>query len=196
MGFSAKMISSGLWPTPKRFLKAFARQIIGRLRFSLKAVARRTIGLLPPSPQRLGGKLALEGGTAVRDVRLRPWANYQSGNLGLWSLRVRRRLRGIFLSGVEGKVTGLDQPLGNEFAQQWAEYCGCRHGLFLSHGTDALRIALAAVLDHDGLDYGGEVIVPNLSFIASATAALERHFGVVLVDVESDTLLIDPKRVE
>ena len=52
------------------------------------------------------------------------------------------------------------------------------------------------MLDHDGLDYGGEVIVPNLSFIASATAALDRRLGVVLVDVEPDTLLIDPKRVE
>ena len=44
---------------------------------------------------------------------------------------------------------------------------GCCWG----NGTDALRIGLAAVLDHDGLDYGGEVIVPNFSFIASATAA-------------------------
>jgi dTDP-4-amino-4,6-dideoxygalactose transaminase len=66
----------------------------------------------------------------------------------------------------------------------------------LSHGTDALRIGLAATLDHDGLEYGGEVIVPNFGFIASANAALDRRFGVVFVDVEPDTLLIDPKRVE
>lgn len=196
MGFNANAISSGLSPTPKGLFKAVARQIIGRLPASLKAVARRTIGLLPPSPQRLRGKLAVEGGMPVRDVRFRPWANYHSGNLGVWSLRVRRRLRGIFLSGVEGKVVGSEQPLANQFAREWAEYCGCRYGLFLSHGTDALRIALAAVLGNDGLDYGGEVIVPNLSFIASATAALEGRFGVVLVDVEPDTLLIDPKRVE
>jgi dTDP-4-amino-4,6-dideoxygalactose transaminase len=55
---------------------------------------------------------------------------------------------------------------------------------------------LAAVLDHDGLDYGGEVIVPNLSFIASANAALDRRFSVAFVDVDPGTLLIDPKRVE
>jgi dTDP-4-amino-4,6-dideoxygalactose transaminase len=51
-------------------------------------------------------------------------------------------------------------------------------------------------LDHDGLDYGGEVIVPNFSFIASATAALDRRFGVAFVDVDPGTLLLDPKRVE
>src|SRR5205823_5479845 len=75
-------------------------------------------------------------------------------------------------------------------------YCGCRHALLLPHGTDALRLALAAVFDHDGLEYGGEIIVPNLSFIASATAALDRRFGVALVDVDASTLNLDPKRVE
>ena len=156
------------------------------------AVARQTIGRLPPSPRRLTGELAVRGGEPVRDLRFRPWTNGNWGKLGPWLLRVRPRLRGIFLSGIEGKP----QPLGRQFAQMWAEYCGCRHCILLPHGTDALRVALAAVLDHDGLDYGGEVIVPNLTFIASATAALDRRFGAVFVDVDPDTLLIDPKRVE
>jgi dTDP-4-amino-4,6-dideoxygalactose transaminase len=91
---------------------------------------------------------------------------------------------------------GLPQTLAKKFAQKWADYCGCRYGLLLPHGTDALRIALAAALDHDGLEYGGEVIMPNFSFIASANAALDRRFGIVLVDVEQETFLIDPKRVE
>jgi dTDP-4-amino-4,6-dideoxygalactose transaminase len=93
-------------------------------------------------------------------------------------------------------LEGAPQPVAKQFAQQWAEYCGCRYGLLLGHGTDALRIALAAALDHDGLDYGGEVIIPNLSFIATATAALDRRFGLVFVDVEANTLLLDPRRVE
>ena len=55
---------------------------------------------------------------------------------------------------------------------------------------------MASVFDHDGLEYGGEVIVPNLSFIASATAALDRRFGVAFVDVDEGTLNLDPERVE
>jgi dTDP-4-amino-4,6-dideoxygalactose transaminase/predicted dehydrogenase len=98
----------------------------------------------------------------------------------------------VALSGVEG----LPQPRGKQFAQQWADYCQARFGLLLPHGTDALRLGLAAVFDHDGLEYGGEVIVPNVSFIASATAALDRRFGIVFVDVDPDTLLVDPARVE
>ena len=83
-----------------------------------------------------------------------------------------------------------------EFAQKWAAVCGCQYGLLLPHGTDALRFALAALFDHDGLEYGGEVIVPNYSFIASATAPLDRRFGIALVDVDPGTLLLDPRRVE
>jgi dTDP-4-amino-4,6-dideoxygalactose transaminase len=157
-----------------------------------KAVARQTIGRLPASSSRLTGRLAKDGGKRVRDVRIRPWAEDRGGNFAQWFFHMRPAFRKIFLSGVEGSP----QPLAKQFAQQWAEYCGCRYGLLLPHGTDALRIGLAAVLDHDGLDYGGEVVVPNLSFIATVTAALDRRIGVVLVDVEADTMLLDPRRVE
>jgi dTDP-4-amino-4,6-dideoxygalactose transaminase len=158
----------------------------------LRPVARATLGRLPRLASRLTGALAKEGGIPVRDTRLRPWASDSDGNLFRWHGGVRARLRRVFLGGVEG----LPQPLAEEFAQQWATYCGCRYGLLLPHGTDALRIALAALMDHDGLDYGGEVIVPNFSFIASATAPLDRRFGVAFVDVDPGTLLLDPARVE
>lgn len=157
-----------------------------------KFVARQTVGRCPRSASRLTGRLAIHGGTPVRDVRFRPWHGIHGKRLSAWMNGGRAALRKVFLSGNEG----LPQTLGKKFAQQWAEYCGCRYGLLLPHGTDALRIALAAALDHDGLEYGGEVIMPNFSFIASANAALDRRFAVVLVDVQEDTLLVDPKRVE
>ncbi len=157
-----------------------------------KWVAQQTLGRLPRPASRLTGRLAIEGGTPVRDVRLRPWRKDQNSRMSEWWGGGRAALRGVFRSGVEG----LPQPLAREFAKRWAEYCGCKHALLLPHGTDALRLALAATLDHDGLDYGGEVIVPNLSFIASATAPLDRRLGVCFVDVQEDTLLLDPAKVE
>jgi len=137
-------------------------------------------------------RLASDGGTPVRNTRLRPWAAASDNALFEWHRSVGARLRQVYVSGVEG----LPQPLAQQFAQVWAHYCGVRFTLLVGHGTDALRIALAAALDHDGLSYGGEVIVPNLTFIASATAALDRRLGVALVDVDPDTLLLDPARVE
>ena len=159
---------------------------------ALRFVARQTVGSLPARSSRFTGRLAIEGGTPVRDVRFRPWPSDRTANLVQWVTRVGPAFRAVFLSGVEG----LPQTRQKRFAERWAEYCGCRHALLLPHGTDALRLALAAVFDHDGLEYGGEVIVPNLSFIATATAALDRRFGVAFVDVDAGTLNLDPRRVE
>ena len=136
--------------------------------------------------------MAKEGGRPVRDTRLRPWPTGNEGAAARWRRGAGAMLRQVYVGGVEG----LPQGLADEFARLWADYCGCRYGLMLMHGTDALRIGLAAAFDHDGLDYGGEVIVPNFSFIASATAPLDRRFGVALVDVDPQTLLLDPVKVE
>lgn len=138
------------------------------------------------------GTLAIDGGRPVRSPELWPWASVADHNVLDWSARIRASLRSIYVGGVEG----LPQPLGGQFAEEWARYCGAKYGVLVGHGTDALRIALAAALEHDGLSYGGEIIVPNFSFIASATAALDRRFGVALVDVDPATLLLAPDRVE
>jgi dTDP-4-amino-4,6-dideoxygalactose transaminase len=157
-----------------------------------KFAARQTIGRMPRSNSRLTGKLATDGGIPVRNTRYRPWASDHEGSLKSWYSGIGFAFQRVFTSGVEG----IPQPLAKQFAELWAEYCGCKYGLLLPHGTDALRIALAAALDHDGLDYGGEIIVPNFSFIATATSALDRRFGVAFVDVDPETLLLDPNRVE
>lgn len=162
------------------------------IRSSAAFLARQTVGRLPRSSSRLTGRLAVDGGAPVRDIRLRPWPSQPPNTAWQWFTAVGPALREIFLSGAEG----LPQARQVAFAEQWAAYCGCQHALLLPHGTDALRFALAAVLDHDGLEYGGEVIIPNLSFIATATAPLDRRFGVALVDVEPGTLNLDPQRVE
>jgi dTDP-4-amino-4,6-dideoxygalactose transaminase len=162
------------------------------LKRAAKFAGRQTIGRLPRSAARLAGPLAIHGGTPVRNLRYRPWPAQTIATRRDWVTEVGPAFRAVFLGGAEG----LPQTRQKEFAARWAEYCGCKFGLLLPHGTDALRLALAAAFDHDGLDYGGEVIVPNLSFIASATAALDRRFGVAFVDVDPDTLNIDPRQVE
>ena len=161
------------------------------IRRGARWAGQQTVGRLPRSSARVSAPLADLGGTPVRNLRYRPWPKSQT-TLGQWLMHIGPEFRRIFLSGIEG----LPQTRQKEFAAKWAQYCGCRHGLLVAHGTDALRLGLAALFDHDGLAYGGEVVVPNLSFIASATAALDRRFGVAFVDVDPGTLNIDPGRVE
>ena len=78
------------------------------------------------------------------------------------------------------------------FEEEFASYCEVEHGVGVSSGTDALRAALEA------LDVGpdDEVIVPSHTFWASIETILQLGAVPVLVDVEPDTLTIDPDQVE
>src|SRR5215831_5597876 len=91
----------------------------------LRPLARATLGKLPRPIARVSGPLAKDGGIPVRNVHYRPWASDDEGNFWRWHGGARARLRRIFLGGTEG----LPQPVAKEFAQRWANYCGCRYGL-------------------------------------------------------------------
>jgi perosamine synthetase len=77
------------------------------------------------------------------------------------------------------------------FESGFAEFCGVRNGVAVSNGTVALHLALVA----GGIGPGDEVIVPALTFVA--TAAAVRHAGAVpvFVDVEPEIGTIDPEAV-
>ncbi len=78
------------------------------------------------------------------------------------------------------------------FEEAFARFCGVKHAVAANNGTTALHLALVAL----GLEPGDEVIVPTVTYIATANAV--RYCGAtpVLVDVVPDTLNIDPAAVE
>lgn len=71
---------------------------------------------------------------------------------------------------------------------QWARRCGVAHCVGVSNGTTALSAALAAL----DVGPGDEVIVPALSFIASALAPVHQMAVPVFVDVDPVTFTMDP----
>ena len=83
-------------------------------------------------------------------------------------------------------------PRTRQFEAAFVEYLGAPSALGLSSCTAGLHLALI-VLE---IGPGDEVIVPTMTFCATANAV--EHVGAkpVLVDVEADTLNIDPKAVE
>lgn len=78
-----------------------------------------------------------------------------------------------------------------QFEAGFAKFCGSRHGVAVMNGTAALQLALAAL----GIREGDEVIVPSLTFVATANAV--RYLGAkpVFVDSEIETWNLDPKKV-
>src|SRR6201986_5199804 len=79
----------------------------------------------------------------------------------------------------------------DEFEARFARYCGTEYSLAVSNGTTGLHLALAAL----GVGPGDEVIVPDLTFVASANAVAYTGATPVLADIDPDTLCLDPASV-
>lgn len=78
------------------------------------------------------------------------------------------------------------------FEESFARFAGVRHAVATNNGTTALHLALVVL----GLQPGDEVIIPTVTYIATANAV--RYCGAtpVLVDVCADTMNIDPAAIE
>jgi dTDP-4-amino-4,6-dideoxygalactose transaminase/lipopolysaccharide/colanic/teichoic acid biosynthesis glycosyltransferase len=83
-------------------------------------------------------------------------------------------------------------PRSMQFEREFGKFVGARNAIAVNSGTAALHVALEAA----GIGPGDEVIVPTLTFAATAEAVLYRGARPVLVDCESDTFNIDPLQVE
>jgi perosamine synthetase len=77
------------------------------------------------------------------------------------------------------------------FEREFALYCGCRYGIATSNGTAALHLALAVL----GIGPGDEVIVPTLTFVATANCVVYTGAKPVFVDSEPKTWNIAPGSV-
>lgn len=124
-----------------------------------------------------GGRLALEGGTPVRSTLLpygRQWIDDED------VAAVTRVLRSDWLT------TG---PEVGEFEGELAAATGAAHAVAVCNGTAALHAAMHAL----GAGPGDEVLVPAMTFAASANCALYVGARPVFVDVEPDTLLLSPE---
>ncbi len=83
-------------------------------------------------------------------------------------------------------------PRVREFEQRFAERVGAAHAIATTSCTSALHLALYGL----GVSPGDEVIVPSLSFIATANAVWQCGATPVFADVEPETLNLDPAAAE
>jgi dTDP-4-amino-4,6-dideoxygalactose transaminase len=83
-------------------------------------------------------------------------------------------------------------PKVKQFEADFAKYLGCSHAVAVNSGTAALHLALDAI----GIKESDEVIVPSLTFAATAEVVFYLKAKPVFVDCQPDTLNIDPNRIE
>ncbi len=78
------------------------------------------------------------------------------------------------------------------FEEDFARFIGAKHAIAVNSATAGLHLALESI----GVKAGDEVIVPTMTFAASAEVVIYLGATPVLVDCESDTLNMDPDEVE
>lgn len=92
---------------------------------------------------------------------------------------------------LESRVWGGYHQKVGELERRFAEFHGARYGIAMANGTISLEIALMAA----GIGPGDEVIVPPVTFVASATSILRIGAVPVFVDLDPGTLNIHPQRI-
>jgi len=125
-------------------------------------------------------KLAIEGGTPVRETLL-PYGHQWIDEADIEA--VIQVLRSAWIT------TG---PKVTEFEEAFAKFVGAKYAVAVSSGTAALHAAMYAI----GIKPGDEVIVPAMTFAATANCVVFLGGSPVFVDVDPETLLIDPDQVE
>lgn len=124
-------------------------------------------------------RLAILGGPAALTRRPPDWPIFDESD--------RKALNDVMESRVWG---GYHDSVG-ELEREFAAYQGAAHGVALANGTLSLEIALSAA----GIKPGDEVIVPPITFVASATAILRIGAVPVFVDIDSETINLNPNKV-
>jgi L-glutamine:2-deoxy-scyllo-inosose/3-amino-2,3-dideoxy-scyllo-inosose aminotransferase len=127
--------------------------------------------------------LALNGGKPVRDIKANPWPKWP-----VWDENEEKSLIDVLHSG----VWSYNGPKEVEFNKAFAEFIGTDYAVSAANGTVTLQLALEAC----GIGLGDEVIVPGLTWQATAASVLDVNAVPVLVDVCEDTWCIDPAAVE
>ena len=92
--------------------------------------------------------------------------------------------RGGFANAADSKVW--------QFEEAWAEYQDAKFCVAVTNGTQAIECALKSA----GVEAGDEVLVPALTFVASATAIPLVNAVPVFVDVEANSFNIDPDAMD
>ena len=80
----------------------------------------------------------------------------------------------------------------DRFEKEWAEICGSQAAVSVCNGTIALHLALLAL----DVRAGDEVLVPSLTYVATANAACYVGAEPVFVDVDPETWCVDPNLLE
>ena len=134
-------------------------------------------------------KLALEGGQPCVPPGLvaHDWERFRKANDEEVEAVVS-----VLRSGHLSIAMPVGMPQADALEEEFAGWVGSKHCLAVNSGTASLHCAVAGV----GVEAGDHVLVPAITFIASAMAVMHHNAIPVFVDTEPGTDLIDADKIE
>lgn len=118
-------------------------------------------------------RMALFGGRKIYEKSFPFWPEYKEE----YQLGITKVLKSGFWGGIK------DDSEVNRFEKAFAKYIGCKYAVGVTSGTVALVMALKAL----NIEENSEIIIPAMSFVATATAVVMAGLVPVFVDIEKDT---------
>ncbi|MCR4316000.1 MAG: DegT/DnrJ/EryC1/StrS family aminotransferase [Planctomycetes bacterium] len=128
-------------------------------------------------------ELAINGGKPLRKKSFAAWPIYDK--------KEERALLRVLKSRSWGGYPSPNTE-ASAFAAEFAEFQGSPHAILCANGTLTLKLALLA----GGVGYADEVIVPALTFVATAGACVDVNAIPVFCDIDPDTYCIDATKIE
>ncbi len=121
-------------------------------------------------------ELALSGGRKTKQKSFPVWPQFDE--------RERKALDEVLESRVWWRTPGTKTL---QFENDYAKFHGAKHGIAVTNGTAALEVTMSALR----IGPGDEVILPDFTFVATASAVLYAGALPVMVDVSQETYCID-----
>ena len=126
-------------------------------------------------------ELALHGGEKSKRKAFPVWPQYDENE--------KNALLQVLESRVWWRTPGT-RTLA--FEEEFAQFHGAKHGIAVTNGTAALEVVMSGL----GIGPGDEVIIPDFTFVATASAVLSAGAMPVTVDISRDTQCLDPQLAE
>lgn len=126
--------------------------------------------------------LAVNGGAPVRD-KTEAWPK--------WPIHDAQDVK-LIKEVTESDRWSFDGPVEWKFAQSFTKYLGAKLGMCNANGTVAIQMALEAL----GIGAFDEVLVPGMTWQATAAACVDVNAIPILIDIEPDTWCIDLDKAE
>ncbi|NSW91453.1 MAG: DegT/DnrJ/EryC1/StrS family aminotransferase [Firmicutes bacterium] len=125
-------------------------------------------------------KLAILGGKPIGKINIPRWPFFTQEDVN------------AVAKAVSSGIWGFRGPYEKEFESAFASFCKTAFSIAVTNGTHSLRLALEAL----NIGPGDEVLVPGLTWQATAAAVLDVNAIPVLVDIDPETYTIDINKAE